>query len=44
MCYIQFVNQKEKLALDSWILNEIVSSLHYIPRKKFHLVINSAWE
>lgn len=30
MCYLQFMNQREKLALVSWILNEIVDSLHFL--------------
>lgn len=38
MCYIQFMNQREKLALDSWILNETVDSLQFLvtfQEKKF---------
>lgn len=30
MCYLQFMNQREKLTLDSWILNEILDSLHFL--------------
>lgn len=30
MCFIQFMNQREKLTLDSWILNESLDSLHFL--------------
>lgn len=47
MHYIQFTNQREKLALGSWILNDIVNLLHVLitfQKKYIDMVVNNTCE